>query len=106
MPLSSTSTLAQVQAAYDDNASYEEDGDAAKARAFITACRLLIRRLARSVEKSSGSIRQRVELELAQIREQQAAAQAWLAVHGGAKTPDGTTAGAGARYFSFEDFRV
>jgi hypothetical protein len=42
--LSSTSTDAQVWAAYDDNASFEEDSAPAKAAAFITACRILLRR--------------------------------------------------------------
>jgi hypothetical protein len=42
--LTSASTDAQVWAAYDDAASYEEDGDAAKCKAFITACRFVLRR--------------------------------------------------------------
>jgi len=46
--LSSSSTLAQVQAAYDDNASYDLESDEAaglvKAAKFIEACRILIRR--------------------------------------------------------------
>jgi len=45
--LSSSSTLAEVQAAYDDNASYAEDESASKAAAFITACRILLRRVAK-----------------------------------------------------------
>ena len=43
--LSSASTLTEVEAAYDDNASYAEDASVAKAKAFVTACRFLIRRL-------------------------------------------------------------
>jgi hypothetical protein len=43
--LSSSNSDAEVFASYDDNASYEEDSDRAKALAFITACRLIIRRL-------------------------------------------------------------
>jgi hypothetical protein len=42
--LSSASTDAQVWAAYDDAASFQEDLDVAKARAFVTACRILLRR--------------------------------------------------------------
>lgn len=43
--LSSSSTDVEVFASYDDNASYEEDSDRDKAAAFITACRLILRRL-------------------------------------------------------------
>lgn len=43
--LSSTSTDTEVFAAYDDNASYEEDADLDKAKAFVTACRVILRRL-------------------------------------------------------------
>ena len=39
--LDSTSTLGQVESAYADNASYAEDNSVDKARAFVTACRLL-----------------------------------------------------------------
>lgn len=38
------STDAEVGAAYEDNASQEEDASRAKALAFITACRILRRR--------------------------------------------------------------
>ena len=43
--LTSASTLAQVQAAYADNASYVEDNSVAKCRAFITACTILLLKL-------------------------------------------------------------
>lgn len=42
--LSSSSTDAQIWNAYDDNASFEEDSSATKAAAFLTACRILLRR--------------------------------------------------------------
>ncbi len=43
--LTSTSTDTEVIAAYDDNASWYEDASVAKARAFVTACTFLIRRI-------------------------------------------------------------
>ena len=62
--LSSSSTTAQIEAAYDDNASYEEDGSATKAAAFITACRLLIRRLIADGNTQTSGIRfDRVRLQ-------------------------------------------
>lgn len=42
--LSRTSTDQEVWESFDDNASYEEDASPAKAAAFITACRILMRR--------------------------------------------------------------
>ncbi len=42
--VSSASTDAQVWAAFDDNAGFEEDSSATKAAAFVTACRVLLRR--------------------------------------------------------------
>jgi hypothetical protein len=41
--LTSSSTYAQVLAEYDDNASWEEDASLSKAKAFLTACRFLLR---------------------------------------------------------------
>lgn len=53
--LSSSSTLAEVQAAYDDNASYLEDDSVVKAKAFVTAVRILLRRTPSRAEKGSNA---------------------------------------------------
>jgi hypothetical protein len=53
--LSGSSTISEVWAAYDDNASYEEDGSAAKCAAFITACRILLRRQPSRSAKTGGA---------------------------------------------------
>jgi hypothetical protein len=50
--LSSNSTDAEVWAAYDDNASYEEDASRAKALAFVTVGRILRRRIPLSVGRA------------------------------------------------------
>ena len=42
--IDSTSTTAQIEAAYLDNAGYFEDADAAMARRFVTACEAMLRR--------------------------------------------------------------
>ena len=52
--LNGSSTLAQVQAAYDDNASYAEDSSVSKCRAFLTACRILLRQTRSSSSWSLG----------------------------------------------------
>jgi hypothetical protein len=73
--LTSASTDAQVWAAYDDNASYEEDGSASKCKAFITACRLILRRRPQSFGRSeqSGTF-ERITDELTTARQ-------WLAAN-------------------------
>jgi len=93
--LSSNSTDAQVLAAYDDNASYEEDNSRAKADAFITACRILRRQLPLSGGRGPQSVtRESLDAEIS-------AAKAWLDAH-----PATTGSGSGrVRYMSMENFR-
>ena len=93
--LSSNSTDAEVWAAYDDNASFEEDASRAKALAFVTACRILRRRLPLSVGRGQQTItRESLDAEVL-------AARAWLDAH-----PATTGSGSGrVRYVSMENFR-
>jgi len=95
--LTSTATLAQVRAAYDDNASYEEDGSVAKAKSFVTACRILLRRLPMSTGTGGGAY---IQLSPTTIMEQLRAAQGWLASK--ADVEDG---GSGIKHLSLEDYR-
>lgn len=76
--LSSSSTLAEIQAAYDDNASYAENGSAAEAAIFITACRMLIRRLPKHVAHG-GRGAEEVDLQVDLIRDELKTAEQWLA---------------------------
>jgi hypothetical protein len=64
MALSSTSTTADVLAAYADNADYEEANDLTKARAFVSACRLLLSPK-HTVKRSVSGGRSGSEVELA-----------------------------------------
>ncbi len=76
--LSSSSTLAEIQAAYDDNASYAEDASTVKAVAFITACRLLLRRTyKRQVHGGRGG--QELEADPSLLRAELEDARRWLA---------------------------
>lgn len=93
--LSSTSTSAEVWAAYDDAASYEEEGSRTKALAFITACRIILRRR----PASTGRGEQNVSFE--SIRQEMDSARSWLAAHP-ADDGDGRQT---ARFASFENFR-
>ena len=61
--------------AYDDNAPYEEDGSRTKALAFVTACRILRRRLPLSAGRGPQSVTR--ESPVAEI----AAAKAWIDAH-------------------------
>ena len=74
--LTGSSTLAEVQAAYDDACSYQEDRDVAKARALITAARILKRRYA--TESQKGTDRVRLDENLRQLDREIVEARAWL----------------------------
>ena len=94
--LSSASTLAQIKAAYLDNASYQEDADVAKARAFITACRMLLLKLPQHAAQGDGV---EVTLDVRVIRDEMNAAKRWLA-----NSAPGALGG-GVRVASFQFFR-
>jgi len=57
MALSSTSTLADVNAAYENNADYDLVESVTKAKDFVVACRFLLRR--QPEESVSGNDRTR-----------------------------------------------
>ncbi|HEY4759558.1 MAG TPA: hypothetical protein VIH42_03160 [Thermoguttaceae bacterium] len=67
--LSAISTLAEVKASYADNASYIEDNSPAKARAFITACKLLVNFLPKQVSKEGGETELDVRIFYDQIND-------------------------------------
>jgi hypothetical protein len=98
--LTSTSTDAQVFAAYDDNASYAEDNSPAKARAFITACRILLRR----VPKETGTREAHLTLTPDLIQKEMQAAQDWVSAN-----PDtsgsGASSGGSVTRANFNNFR-
>ena len=54
---SSPSTDAEVEAAYDDNASYETDNSTTKAAIFLEAVKILLRRCAQSTTVDGISAR-------------------------------------------------
>ena len=97
--LSSASTLAEIEAAYADSASYAEDNSVAKARAFVTACRLLLLKY----PKRTGTPQAELETAIDLIAQEKAAAEKWLESH---DTGSGSTAG-GPRVtrVSFENSR-
>lgn len=93
--LSSASTLDEIKAAYADNASYQEDSDVGKCRAFITACRLLLLKLPQSTRKGDSEL----TLSISAIQSELKLAKQWLS------TSNAAAAGGGVRYSDFSDFR-
>jgi len=75
--LNGSSTLAQVETSYDDNASYLEDNSTDKAAALITAGRILLRRLPSSSAKGSNALTFRLDL----IRQEMMQATEYLLAH-------------------------
>lgn len=94
--LDSTSTVDDVRASYLDNMSYEEDGDAAKCRKFMTACRAMLANP--YIVRALG---QEMQLSISAIQSQLTDARVWLSVNGSAAS--GSVGG--SRSFSLEDFR-
>lgn len=88
--VTSESTDAQVWAAYDDNASYEEDGSRTKALAFVTCCNILARRLPLSGSRGGQSISRE------SLTAQADQARTWLAANPG-------TTGAGSTRYRYAD---
>lgn len=72
--LSSTSTLAEIKAAYKDNADYDIIGDVTKCGVFVQACRMLLLDMADQVQRGDHLMRQEYRrCELALTR-----AEKWL----------------------------
>lgn len=74
--LTSANTTDECKAAYQDNASYDVQGDTSMAAYFIDACRQLIQRLPSELQSTDAS---RIRYELSEYREQLDKAERWLA---------------------------
>lgn len=94
--LNGSSTTAAVQAAYDANASYAEDNSITKAKAFITACRILLRRTASNMVKGSNQ----VSLNVPVLQRELEKAQEWFE----ARDPDANIRPVATRV-DFRNFR-
>lgn len=91
--LSSSSTDTEVKAAYDDNAGYAEDNSLSMAQTFVTACRILLRRLPKRGKLGN---RHEIELDPRVLQQELADARQFVAQNNDAK---------GVRAFSFVDSR-
>ena len=97
--LNSASTLPQIEAEYDTNASYAEDNSVAKCRAFITACRFLLRRYPKSTGTPQAELTTAIDL----VQKEKAAAEMWLEAHD--TGPTSTSSGPRVTRVSFENCR-
>ena len=91
--LSASSSLTEVKAAYDDNLDYDLVGSVEKAKNFIQAARMLLRRMAEEV--AHGDDYRKIAAELDK-------AENWW------RASDATAAAAAigaVRHFSLEQFR-
>lgn len=95
--VTSASTDDEVWDAYDDNASYEEDSSRAKALAFITSCRVLLRR------RPASTGRGNLTVSFESIASEMEAAREWLAAHPSTSTAVGGTGQ--TRHADFDNFR-
>ncbi len=77
--LSSTSTLAQVIAVYNDNACYYEINSTSYAQAFVTACIMLLRWIPKGSRSAAGS---EVQIDPATVQKQLDDAKAFLKSNG------------------------
>jgi hypothetical protein len=74
-------TLATAQAAYLDNADYDENASVSQAKAFRTACRQLIVLLPSNAMRGAGSNQQTASFRIDEVRKQLEACECWLAVN-------------------------
>lgn len=93
------STLREVQAAFDDAASYFEDNDAEKAKALVTAGMILLRRIPSSTSHGNEGGNESVTVDLEVVRRMVDEARRWLTQSG-----YGTFAGA-VRHADLRGFR-
>jgi len=76
--LTSSSTWAEITAAYYDNAYYEGDSTGATALNFIQACRFLLLKLPK---RSNHVNRNEVEFDTAFLRQEMEKAQSWYSTN-------------------------
>ena len=75
--INSSLTDAQIQAAYEDNASYAEENSVAKCKLFLTAARILLIRLPEEFGTRHSTTKFRMDL----IQKEIESARAWLAAN-------------------------
>jgi hypothetical protein len=102
MALDSSSTPAEIEAAYLDNSNYDSPPNLTAAYAFVQACRaILLRRPARASRAAGGGGSQSAEWDLEHIKTELDRAQQWLAFCPAAQAAAGTNSDTTFPDFSF-----
>lgn len=97
--VTSASTDEEVNAALDDNADYDVSASVVKAKNYIVAARIYLRRKAEEMTKGGVSVRD----DYQKTTEALAKAERWWAANDSSAV---TASGGGrVRQFSFEEFR-
>jgi hypothetical protein len=97
MSLTSTSTIAEIQAAYVDNALFDVDNSLTQARLFVQACRILLLKMPKMAAQDRASLQLNPEMIQAEMER----GVAFIA-----NNPSATGGGGGGnRHFSFENLR-
>jgi hypothetical protein len=100
MSLTSSSTDAEVSAAYLTNLDYDIDGSVSKAREFMRACRFLIHKMAQEIEHGG----KRVQDTYLKYQSELAKAEGWLRLNDTAYSSP--AAGRVVLHRSLEEFRT
>lgn len=96
--LSSNSSLAEINAAYEDHCDYDLEGSVEDCRVFIKACRILLRRMTEEDQRGDRRIRD----SYVKIRDELAKAESWLKANDSTQQQYGNGS---VIHASFEDFR-
>ena len=99
MALTATSTPAEITTAYRESCDYDLDGDVAKCKEFIRACRFILETSAAEFEAAGV----RVHDDYRRIRELLEKAEAWRAIHDSTALTD--RPGQVVRHVSFANCR-
>lgn len=99
MPITATSTIAQVEAQLLDNSGYDAgDGSVASAKLFAAACRALLGKRPADLGHGSG----RLAYSRSEMLSMLTRAEQWIASQGSASDGSGTV---GASYFDVSGAR-
>ena len=96
--LSSSSTFTEVVNEYIDNASYLEDASTTKAKAFVTACMILLIKYPEEIQQGNEQIKRGKNLEV--LHKEKQAAEKYIKAN---RSVD--AGGPGVKYLSVENFR-
>jgi hypothetical protein len=97
LDLSSSSTLAEVNAAYEDNCTYDIENSVSMAQDFVQAARILMRRMVQKAENDQTRVDDTYEKYASELKK----AEDWLKVNNTSTTARNSV----THHLSFTNFR-